>query len=59
MKACCKKPQMTWESIAGVILVFREVKGRKVYKWRCSGCGMTGETTDGPSAAAFVDRTAR
>ena len=35
----CKKHTLEWEMVGGVIRVYREVDGKRVYKARCADCG--------------------
>ena len=39
--------KLHWETMAGVIRVYREVNGRKVYRARCSECKQTHDIDGG------------
>ena len=39
--------KLHWETIAGIMRVWREVEGRKVYKARCSKCKRTHDIDGG------------
>lgn len=42
-KAKTRPPRVLHEGIGGMRVYREDEKGRKVYKVRCEGCGMTGE----------------
>lgn len=42
-KAKARPPRVLYESIAGCRVYREDEKGRRTYRVKCEGCGMTGE----------------
>jgi hypothetical protein len=55
MKRC--GGELHYENLAGMIRVFRTEGRKKLYRWRCSKCGATGEN-NGRERTCRVSRPA-